>query len=94
MEKAIIVSAKTRLVAEGAKRIYEERLRSALEPEYPDRFVAIEFEAGDHFMAPARVSHALRRGTRQPSHRGRVVVTGQLPNPVDLYPIDTARGLK
>jgi hypothetical protein len=71
-----MVSAHTRSVAERAKHIYEERLRAELEAGHPDRFVAIEPESGDHFIAdsldeavraarakhPARLSHVVRIG--------------------------------
>lgn len=71
-----MASTQTQSVAERAKRIYDERLRIALEAEHPGRFVAIEPESGDHFLDdtldgavraararhPARLSHVVRVG--------------------------------
>ena len=71
-----MISAQTRSVAERAKRIYEERLRADLEVHHPGRFVAIEPESGEHFLAdtldgavraarskhPSRLSHVVRVG--------------------------------
>jgi hypothetical protein len=71
-----MVSAETRSVIERAKRIYDERLRATLEATHRDRFVAIEPESGDHFVAdtldaaaqaaraehPDRMSHIIRVG--------------------------------
>jgi hypothetical protein len=71
-----MVSSQTRSVAERAKRIYDERLRADLEAGHHGRFVAIEPESGDHFLAdtldeavraarakhPSRLSHVVRVG--------------------------------
>lgn len=71
-----MISDQTRSVAERAKRIYEDRLRAELEPGQSGRFVAVEPDSGDHFLAdtldgavraarsayPARLSHVLRVG--------------------------------
>lgn len=62
--------------ADRARRIYDERLRAVLEADHHGRFVAVEPESGDHFVAdtldaaaeaaqaahPARRSHVLRVG--------------------------------
>jgi hypothetical protein len=79
-----MVSAQTQSVAERAKRIYDEQLRAALEAGHPGRFVAIEPESGEHFLAdtldtaadaaqaahPGRRSHVLRVGHAAALHIG------------------------
>ena len=81
-----MVSAQTQSVAERAKRIYDERLRAALEAGHPGRFVAIEPDSGDYFLAdtldaavraarakhPARLSHVVRVGHPAALHFGGV----------------------
>ena len=79
-----MVSAETRSVVERAKRIYDERLRAELEASHRDRFVAIEPESGEHFLAdtfdaaadavqlahPGRRSYVLRVGHEAVFHMG------------------------
>ena len=79
-----MVSADTRTLIDWAKRLYAERLQSALEADHRDRFVAIEPESGDHFLAdtldaavraarakhPARLSHVIRVGHPAALHIG------------------------
>lgn len=79
-----MISAQTRSVAERSRRIYDERLRAALESEHPGRFVAIEPDSGDHFLAdtldeavrsartkhPNRLSHVVRVGHSAALHLG------------------------
>ena len=81
-----MVSADTRSVIERAKRLYAERLQAVLEPHHRGRFVAIEPESGDHFLAdtldeavraartrhPARLSHTVRIGHPAALHLGGV----------------------
>ena len=69
-------------VAAMARRIYADRLRSQLEPDHNDEFVAIEPESGDFFLGktvseaigasrskhPERLAHALRVGHRATVH--------------------------
>jgi hypothetical protein len=45
------VSADTRSVIDRAKRVYAERLRAAVENDHRGRFVPIEPESGDYFLA-------------------------------------------
>lgn len=73
-----MVSDETKSVIERAKVIYEQELRDSLEAAHRDRFVAIEPESGDHFLAdsfdaavkaarskyPSRLSHTIRIGHR------------------------------
>jgi hypothetical protein len=79
-----VVSSQTQSVAERAKRIYDERLRADLEAAHHGRFVAIEPESGDHFLAdtldgavraararhPSRLSHVVRVGAPAALHLG------------------------
>ena len=79
-----MVSAETRSVIERAKRIYDERLRAALEADHHGRFVAVEPESGDHFLAdtfdeavraarsahPSRLPHVMRVGYAAALHFG------------------------
>ena len=79
-----MVSDQTQSVAERAKRIYDERLRAALEAGHPGRFVAIEADSGEYFLAdtldaavraararhPARLSHVVRVGHPAALHLG------------------------
>jgi hypothetical protein len=71
-----MVSADTQSVIDRAKRIYADQLRPTLEAHHRGRFVAIEPESGEHFLAdtldgavqaararhPARLSHVVRVG--------------------------------
>lgn len=79
-----MVSADTRSVIERAKQIYAERLQAALEPQHRGRYVAIEPESVEHFLAetldgavraararhPARLSHTVRVGHPAALHLG------------------------
>jgi hypothetical protein len=81
-----MVSADTKAVIERAKRIYAEQLRAVLEPEHLNRFVAIEPESGEYFLAdtfdeavqlarakhPSRLSHTIRIGHRAALHMGGI----------------------
>jgi hypothetical protein len=79
-----MVSEHTRSVIERAKRIYDERLRAALEADHTDRYVAVEPESGEHFLAdtfdgaveaaraahPSRLPHVMRVGHAAALHIG------------------------
>lgn len=81
-----MVSANTTSVIERAKRIYAERLQTALEVDHRGQFVAIEPESGEHFLAdtldqavraartkhPSRLSHTVRVGHSAALHVGGV----------------------
>jgi hypothetical protein len=70
-----VISKDTKTVIDRAKRIYEQ-MRTTLEAEHRDRFVAIEPESGDYFLAdsfdsavrsarsahPSRLTHTIRIG--------------------------------
>lgn len=79
-----MVSTDTKAVIARAKRMYAEQLQAVLEPQHRDRFVAIEPESGEYFLAdtfdqavqsarakhPTRLSHTLRIGHRAAFHLG------------------------
>lgn len=79
-----MVSAETKSVIDRAKRIYADRLQAALEVTDRDRYVAIEPESGDHFLAdtldgavrasrekhPTRLTHVIRIGHKAAIHIG------------------------
>ena len=79
-----MVSADTRSVIDRAKRIYAERLQATLEADHRGRFVAIEPESGDYFLAdtfdaavaaaraahPSRLPHVMRVGHAAALHIG------------------------
>lgn len=70
--------------AERARQIYDQRLRAVLEADHLGRFVAVEPESGDHFLAdtldaaadavqaayPDRRAHVLRVGHPAALHIG------------------------
>lgn len=79
-----MVSADTQSVIDRAKQIYAERLQATLEADHRGRFVAIEPESGDYFLAdtldaavraararhPSRLSHTVRVGHPAALHLG------------------------
>jgi hypothetical protein len=86
MKGADMVSADTKSVIERVKRIYADRLQAVLEPQHPYRFVAIEPDSGDYFLAdsfddavksattkhPSRLTHTIRIGNRAAFHLGGI----------------------
>ncbi len=79
-----MVSDDMKAVIERAKRLYADRLQSALEAQHRDRFVAIEPDSGEYFLAdtfdeavrsarakhPSRLSHTIRIGHAAAWHIG------------------------
>jgi hypothetical protein len=79
-----VVSAETRSVIDRAKRIYANELQGDLESEHMNRFVAIEPESGEYFLAdtfdeavksartkyPSRLTHTIRIGHNAAFHIG------------------------
>lgn len=79
-----MISEETKTIIGRAKELYEQRLKSQLEAEHMDRFVAIEPESGDYFLGdtfdeavksartkhPTRLSHTIRIGHRAAFHLG------------------------
>lgn len=79
-----MVYSDTKSVIERAKRIYTDRLQTALESQHVNRFVAIEPESGDYFIGdtfdeavtsarsihPSRLSYTIRIGHRAAFHLG------------------------
>ena len=58
-----MISEHSKNVAEKAKQIYAQRLQSDLEEHHLNRFVAIEPESGEHFIADS-FSHAVASARR------------------------------
>lgn len=83
-----MISSRTNEVAERAKAIYSRRLQADLERNYPDQYVAIEPESGDHFLAdsfgaavaaaraahPDRISFVIRVGHPAAIHLGGLTI--------------------
>ncbi|MFO0847892.1 MAG: hypothetical protein U0871_04920 [Gemmataceae bacterium] len=79
-----MVSAGTQSVIDRAKQVYAERLQATLEANHQGRFVAIEPESGDYFLAdtldaavraararhPSRLTHTVRVGHPAALHLG------------------------
>lgn len=79
-----MVSRETKSVIDRAKALYAETLQKRLEAEHMNRFVAIEPESGDHFIAdtfdaavkaarnayPTRISYTMKIGHRAAFHIG------------------------
>ena len=79
-----MISEHSRSVANRAKAIYAKGLRMQLEAEHPNRFVAIEPESEEHFVAdsfskavetarkahPDRISFVIRIGHEAALHIG------------------------
>lgn len=81
-----MISEHSRSVAARAKAIYARDLQAKLELEHPDKFVAIEPESGEYFVAESfskavaaarrvhadRISFVIRIGHDAALHIGRV----------------------
>lgn len=79
-----MVSPETKWVIDRAKKIYAHQLQTDLESQHLHRFVAIEPESGEYFLAdtfdeavklarskyPTRLSHTIKIGHRAAFHIG------------------------
>jgi hypothetical protein len=79
-----MISSDTKEVIARARQIYASQLQVTLEAQHLDRFVAIEPESGEYFLAdtfdeavkaarakfPSRLSHTIRIGHRAAFHLG------------------------
>jgi uncharacterized protein (DUF2249 family) len=79
-----MVSLETKAVIRRAKLHYAEHLQATLEAEYIGKYVAVEPESGDHFLAdsfdaaveaarqkyPNRLSHTIKIGQPAAFHIG------------------------
>lgn len=63
-------------IAERAKAVYECELRSLLEQEHRDRFVAIEPTSKEYFLGDTFISAALSAKTAYPERKSFVVKIG------------------
>lgn len=82
-----MISEHSENIAAQAKQIYATRLQAELEANHPNRFVAIEPESGQYFLAdtfsqavadartayPERISFVIRIGHSAALHIGGVV---------------------
>lgn len=66
MEYEVITNVDMHHLGEEAERIYQEKLKSMLEPEYNGKIVAIEIESGDYFMGETVVEAGLKAKDRYP----------------------------
>jgi hypothetical protein len=81
-----MLSDETKWVIERAKQIYAQQLQADLESQHKDRFVAIEPESGEYFLAdnfdeavesartkyPKRLSYTIRIGHPAVFHIGGI----------------------
>ncbi|MGL6095551.1 MAG: hypothetical protein ACRC7O_07125 [Fimbriiglobus sp.] len=79
-----MISTQTQSVVDRAKQLYDERLRAGMEADHPNRFVAVEPDSGDYFLAdtfdaavaaarsayPSRLPHVIRVGHLAALHIG------------------------
>ena len=71
-----MVSAKTQSVIDRAKRLYAGQLQTGLEAQHLGRFVAIEPESGEWFLADTLDEVALQARTKHPAHLSHVIWIG------------------
>jgi hypothetical protein len=78
MENQIFTNVNVRQLSEEGERIYYDKLKPILEPEYRGKIIAIEIESGDYFIGdsviealtqarkvyPDRLFHFMRIGFR------------------------------
>lgn len=62
--------------ADRARRIYDDRLRSTLEANHFGRFVAVEPDSGDHFLADTLDAAADAAQAAYPNRRAHVIRVG------------------
>ena len=73
-----MVSADTRSVIDRAKRLYAERLQAALEAHHRGRFVAIEPDSGEHFLADTLDGAVRAARTRHPNRLSYTIRIGHI----------------
>jgi hypothetical protein len=71
-----MVSDQVRDTADRARRIYDLRLRAALEADHTGRFVAIEPDSGDYFLADTLDAAAHAAQAAHPTRRAHVMRVG------------------
>jgi hypothetical protein len=83
-----MISSHTTDIADRAKAIYGRRLQAELEAAHPNRYVAIEPESGEHFLAdsfgravaaaraahPDRIPFVIRIGHSAALHLGGLTI--------------------
>ena len=63
-------------IAEAAKRLYEAELRTSLEAEHRDEFVAIEPESKSHFVGKSFLEAAMAAKNAFPKRKSFVLRIG------------------
>jgi hypothetical protein len=71
-----MTSDQARHNSDRAWRIYDERLRAALEADHHGRFVAVEPDSGDHFLADTLDAAAAAAQAAHPARRAHVLRVG------------------
>lgn len=71
-----MISDQVRDTADRARHIYDQRLRAALEAHHFGRFVAIEPDSGDHFVADTLDAAADAVQAAHPTRQGYVLRIG------------------
>jgi hypothetical protein len=66
MEEQVITNVDLKRLSEEGERIYHEKLKSLLEPQYRGKIVAIEVESGDYFVEDSVVKAALKAKAKYP----------------------------
>lgn len=64
-------------IAEQAKRVYESELKSRLEPDHHDQFVAIEPVSKSYFLASSFIEAALAAKDAHPDRKSFVLRIGR-----------------
>jgi len=66
MEYEVITNVDFHRLGDEAERIYHEKLKSILEPEYKCKIVAIEIDSGDYFIGDTVVEAGLKAKEKYP----------------------------
>jgi len=66
MEYEVITNVDMRRLDEEGERIYHEKLKSMLEPDYKGKIVAIEIDSGDYFIGDTVVEAGLKAKEKYP----------------------------
>ena len=71
-----MISEQVRDTADRARRIYDLRLRPALEADHTGRFVAVEPDSGDYFLADTLDAAAAAAQAAHPERQAHVLRVG------------------
>ena len=67
MEYEVITDVDMHRLGEEGERIYRERLKTLLEPEFNGKIVAIEVDSGDYFIGDTVVEAGLKAKDKYPN---------------------------